>query len=225
MSCLFVCLILSSVLSSPEGQRSPKGPRKPQDSHLQLDGSIVKRRNLPPRAKGAPKIQGSPQGQRVSKRAMRAHVGSSFFATRSMRNYGAERLFSLVFSSLLSWASQTGKTEELIFQNVAYRSTVYDTGVKPNDYICPNLTSKKQVSKLRGCIALHTFTTIHTSSHCTLQVFVNFCPILSEFSRFWVNSLKSGQKLTRPNLVHCRQTEKLIGKRESHLLRWRRSAV
>ena len=106
-----------------------------------------------------------------------------------------------------------------------YRPTVYDTGVKPNDYICPNLTSKKQVSKLRGCIALHTFTTIHTSSHCTLQVFVNFCPILSEFSRFWVNSLKTGQKLTRTNRVHCRQTEKLIGKRESHLLRWRRSAA
>ena len=97
---------------------------------------------------------------------------------------GAEGLLSLAFSSLLPWVSQTRKTEEFIFQNVAYRPTVYDTGVKPNDFTCPNLTSKKQVSKLRGCIALHTFTTIHTSSHCTLQVFVNFCPILSEFSRF-----------------------------------------
>ena len=40
---------------------------------------------------------------------------------------GAEGLLSLAFSSLLPWVSQTRKTEEFIFQNVAYRPTAYET--------------------------------------------------------------------------------------------------
>ena len=113
-----VCLF-DLGLSSPEGQGSPKGPQKPKDSHLQLDGSIFKRRNLPPRAKG-PRAKGAQESH--------GSQCNSFCATRSMCNYGAERLFSLVFSSLLPWAAQTAQTEEFIFQNVAYRPTVYRTG-------------------------------------------------------------------------------------------------
>ena len=33
------------------------------------------------------------------------------------------------FSSLLPWAAQTAQTEEFMFQNVAYRPTVYRTGL------------------------------------------------------------------------------------------------
>ena len=32
------------------------------------------------------------------------------------------------FFSLLPWAAQTAQTEEFMFQNVAYRPTVYKTG-------------------------------------------------------------------------------------------------
>ena len=32
------------------------------------------------------------------------------------------------FSSLLPWAAQTAQTEEFMYQNVAYRPTVYRTG-------------------------------------------------------------------------------------------------
>ena len=34
------------------------------------------------------------------------------------------------FFSLLPWAAQTAQTEEFMFQIVAYRPTVYRTGVK-----------------------------------------------------------------------------------------------
>ena len=36
--------------------------------------------------------------------------------------------YSNLFSSLLAWATQAAQTEEFMFQNVAYRPTVYETG-------------------------------------------------------------------------------------------------
>ena len=42
------------------------------------------------------------------------------------------------FSSLLPWASQTAKTEEIMFQNVAYRPTVYRIGIYPIQLIVPS---------------------------------------------------------------------------------------
>ena len=45
------------------------------------------------------------------------------------------------FFSLLPWVAQTAQTEEFIFQNVAYRPTVYRTGTleKPFTYSCFDL--------------------------------------------------------------------------------------
>ena len=43
----------------------------------------------------------------------------------------SEQLFRVIFFSLLSWAAQTVQTEEFMFQNVAYWSTVNKTGIFP----------------------------------------------------------------------------------------------
>ena len=43
----------------------------------------------------------------------------------------AKKILELIFFSLLPWAAQTAQTEECVFQNVAFRPTVYKTGA-PN---------------------------------------------------------------------------------------------
>ena len=53
------------------------------------------------------------------------------FALKKMKNYPQKLLRNthIYFSSLLAWAAQTAQTEEFMVQNVAYRPTVYKTGV------------------------------------------------------------------------------------------------
>ena len=44
----------------------------------------------------------------------------------------AQKNSNPLFFSLLPWAAQTAQTEEFMFQNVAYRPTVYRTGAVCN---------------------------------------------------------------------------------------------
>ena len=40
------------------------------------------------------------------------------------------RITQIHFFSLVAWAAQTAQTEEFMLQNVAFRPTVYRTGIK-----------------------------------------------------------------------------------------------
>ena len=49
--------------------------------------------------------------------------------TKSWKKHAQKSLrYTPFFSSLLPWATQTAQTEEFMFQNMAYRPTVYKTG-------------------------------------------------------------------------------------------------
>jgi hypothetical protein len=53
-----------------------------------------------------------------------------FLPSKSWKNHPQKllRKTQIHFFSLLPWAAQTAKTEEFMFQIVAYRPTVYRTG-------------------------------------------------------------------------------------------------
>ena len=56
-----------------------------------------------------------------------------FFAHKKLKkppSKVAQKNSNPLFFSLLPWAAQTAQTEEFMFQNVAYRPTVYRTGCK-----------------------------------------------------------------------------------------------
>ena len=52
-----------------------------------------------------------------------------FLPTKSWKNHPQKllRKTQIHFFSLTAWAAQTAQTEEFMFQNVAYRPTVYKT--------------------------------------------------------------------------------------------------
>ena len=54
-----------------------------------------------------------------------------FLPSKSWKNHPQKllRKTQIHFFSLLPWAAQTAQTEEFMFQIVAYRPTVYRTGV------------------------------------------------------------------------------------------------
>ena len=55
---------------------------------------------------------------------------TQFLPTKSLKTHPQKLLRSTqICFALLPWAAQKAKTEELTFQNVSYRPTVYKTGV------------------------------------------------------------------------------------------------
>ena len=54
----------------------------------------------------------------------------AFFAHKKLKNHPQKllRKTQIHFFFLTAWAAQTAQTEEFMFQNVAYRPTVYRTG-------------------------------------------------------------------------------------------------
>ena len=56
-----------------------------------------------------------------------------FLTTISLKNHPQKllRIPQIHFFPLLPWAAKTAPTEEFVFQNVAYRPTVYRTGGLP----------------------------------------------------------------------------------------------
>ena len=59
----------------------------------------------------------------------------------------SEKLKSTFFS-LLTWATQTTQTEEFMFQNVAYRPTVYRTG----DYTIYEISKISMITTMNECM-------------------------------------------------------------------------